>query len=115
MTIVAMAMTDAQWALLLAGTMESLEMRQLFKLVEENAMLTAYELEVQCGKRQAGSEVSDRQLPTLHSLGNRWHNIVKKFKELGKTDVEIEQMVHDKVHGVGTFPQRLIANYFAPV
>ena len=115
MTIVAMAMTDAQWALLLEGTMESLEMRQLFKLVEENAMLTAYELEVQCGKRQAGSEVSDRLMPTLHSLGNRWNNIVKNFKELGKSDVEIERMVHDKVHGVGTFPQRLIANYFAPV
>ena len=112
MTIVAIAMSKEEWASLLAGTMESLERRQLFNLVETNAMSTAYELEVQCGKRTATSKLSSLLKPTLHSLGNRYQEICKRFKNAGKSDLEIEQMVKSKVHGGENGTQKFIGDFF---
>jgi len=111
MTLVAMSITDEQWKSFVEGTIESSEQRQIFCDIQEATMLTTFELEVQSDVRVAGSKC--KAFPTIHSLGNWYAKIIVGLRKLSYNDMQIEDLVHKKIHGRSSTSQTSLNRFFS--
>ena len=91
MTVVAMSMTKQQWDTMLGGQLDSNASRMLFASIEKESMEFCLQLEVETGIKKGGKTCAAR--PGLHSLGSRFRAIKKKWRELGKSELEIENII----------------------
>ena len=95
MIFVALALSDSDsdddWKKLCAGELNDQAKRQLFAKIEKETMLKACEIEMQpVGKAKEGSKA------TVHSLGSRFKNMVKKKKKSDK-EFDIDDYVRRKL------------------
>jgi len=93
MIFVALALSDSDddWKKLCAGELDDQAKRQLFAKIEKETMLKACEIEMQLvGKAKEGSKA------TVHSLGSRFKDMVKKKKKTDK-EFDIDDYVRRKL------------------
>ena len=111
MTVVAMSLTKQQWNTMLEGQLDCNANRLLFASVKKESLETCLQLEVETGLKERGKKSAAK--PGLHSIGSRFWAIKKKWKELGNSDLEIANMILQRVgDGGGQGEQTLIRNYF---
>jgi hypothetical protein len=91
MKLVAMGIGNDDWKHMINRDVDNLESRRLFERISNSTKDKASALEIQTGLRNSGKK--SKALPTLHSLGDRYTKIYKKWKELGMSESEIKSII----------------------
>ncbi len=89
--MVAMSMTKQQWDTMLRGQLDSNDSRMLFASLEKESMEFCLQLEGETSIKLGGKTCAAR--PGLHSLGSWFRAIKKKRRELGKSEMGIENII----------------------
>lgn len=107
MTVVAMAIAQDDWQMLLqGGDARSLESRKMYSRVEAAAMKKMLQLEWDSGARTRGKTFRSKT-KTLHSLGGRFLVVLNRWRKVeNRTEEEIESNIRELMKGGGVEQQQ---------
>ena len=96
MILVAMSIKDEQWNAIVAGNLDTTSYRGMVAMVEEQTMIMAHELESEVGISKTRIM---KRLSTVHNIGRRFHAVCQAWRNMGKTDTEIQAVITERTGG----------------